>query len=333
MKIRRVTTATTDVLAARHESSGSWIDLDSAAAAFAPDVQGRLTTDLLTFLAARERGRDTATRLMDTAIAEGIGIVDDPAGSLPYRPASLRCFLGWEQHWSQAAHQLVKRNLPAAMPAIRAYETLTRRDFPALRPGTSFGRHPLYYTGNHLSIVADGAPLPWPSYTESLDFELEFAMIVDRPVRDATEAQGADAIGGFVVFNDVSARDVQWDEQRNGSFGPVVKTKTFASSMGSVVVTADEVLSRIDSLAASVVVDDETWSTTSTAGLRYSPGETVAYASMGENLYPGELLASGTLPSGCGLELDRWIRPGNVVTLDIEGIGSVSNTVGMRDGA
>ncbi|MBJ7288457.1 fumarylacetoacetate hydrolase family protein [Williamsia sp.] len=332
MKIRRVTTPTTDVLAARHESSGSWIDLDAAAAAFDPDVRGRLTTDLLVFLASRERGRDTADRLMEAAIAEGVGVVDHPAGSLPYQPISLRCFLGWEQHWSQAAHQLVKRNLPAAMPAIRAYEALTRRDFPALRPGSSFNRHPLYYTGNHLSIVADGAYLPWPFYTEALDFELEFAMIVDRPVRDATEALGADAIGGFVVFNDVSARDVQWDEQRNGSFGPVVKTKTFASSMGSVVVTADEVLPRIDALTASVVVDDETWSTTSTAGLRYSPGDAVAYASRGENIRPGELLASGTLPSGCGLELDRWIRPGNVVTLEIEGIGSVTNTVGGPEG-
>ncbi|GGF43030.1 fumarylacetoacetate hydrolase family protein [Williamsia phyllosphaerae] len=266
-----MSTGTTDVLATRHESSGAWIDIDVAAAAFEPDVRGRSTTDLLTFLASRERGRDMAMRLMDVAIAEGVGIVDDPAGSLPYQPLSLRCFLGWEQHWSQAAHQLVKRNLPVAMPAIRAYETLTRRDFPALRPGASFGRHPLYYTGNHLSIVADGASLPWPSYTDALDFELEFAMIVDRPVRNATEVQGADAIGGFVVFNDVSARDVQWDEQRNGSFGPVVKTKTFASSMGSVVVTADEILPRIDALTASVVVDDETWSTTSTAGLRYSP--------------------------------------------------------------
>ncbi len=72
-------------------------------------------------------------------------------------------------------------------------------------------------------------------------------------------------------------------------------------------------------------------STTSTAGLRYGPGESVAYASRGENLYPWELLTSGTLPSGCGLELDRWIRPGNTVTLDIEVIGTVSNVVGAPE--
>ncbi|MDV6261880.1 fumarylacetoacetate hydrolase family protein [Rhodococcoides yunnanense] len=329
MKIRRVRSANGVVLAAWDPESTAWIDLDAAASKFDTSRRGPWTTDLLTFLASRESGREAAERLMRAAAAEDVARLDDPPPGMPYQPTSLRCFMGWEKHWSQAAHQLVRKNLPILRPAIAAYESVVRRDFPALRPGASFDEHPVYYTGNPLSIVADGEILRWPAYTRQLDFELEFAMIIDRPVLDATEDEGSDAIGGFVVFNDMSARDVQWDEQRNGPFGPVVKTKTFGSSMGSVVVTPDEVLPHLGNLSASVSVNGETWTTTSTSGLRYSPGESIAYASRAENLYPGELFSSGTLPSGCGLELDRWIRPGDALTLEIEAIGSVTNEVGF----
>ncbi|KQR98539.1 hypothetical protein ASG12_08865 [Williamsia sp. Leaf354] len=329
MRVRTVGSGETPAVAAWHETSQQWIDLDAAAQALDPAARGESTRDVLAFLAARERGRDIAASLMDRAVAEGVAVAT-PTPARPLQPASLRCFMGWEQHWSQAAHQLVRRNIPAAMPFIRGVEMVTRKDFPALRPGASFSDHPMYYTGNHLTILGDGDVVPWPSYSDLLDFELEFGMIVDRPLRDATSAQGADAIGGFVVFNDLSARDTQWDEQRNGSFGPVVKTKTFASSMGSVVVTADEVLDRLDDLSASVVVDGETWSSTGTAGLRWGPGDTVAYASRGEDVFPGEMMTSGTLPSGCGLELDRWIAPGNTVTLSIDVIGSVTNAIGAK---
>ena len=153
-------------------------------------------------------------------------------------------------------------------------------------------------------------------------------------VGDTADAwSAAAAIGGFVVFNDISARDVQWEEQRRSSFGPVVKTKTFASAMGSVVVTADEVLPDLDDLAGSVVVDGETWATTSTAGMRWSPADWVAWASRGEQIGPGELFTSGTLPSGSGLEIDRWIRPGQTVTLSIDRIGTVTNRVGAPTSA
>ncbi|GGG17375.1 fumarylacetoacetase [Rhodococcoides trifolii] len=327
MKLRRISTRSGTALAARHEPTDTWIDLEEAQHTLGGESVG---SDLVLLLAARERGRDRVSSLMDAAVAEGVATVRDCTPLLPYAPSSLRCFLGWEAHWIRAAHQMVRTNLPAAAPFVRGYETLTRRTFPALKPKASFYDHPAYYTGNHLTIVADGAPMPWPSYTQALDFELEFAMIVDRPLKDASSTEAADAIGGFVVFDDFSARDVQWEEERKGSFGPVVKTKTFGSSLGSVIVTPDEVLDRIDRLDASVVVDGQTWSSTSTRGLHWSPGETVAYASRGEQVYPGELITSGTLPMGCGLELDRWIEPGNEVVLTIDGIGSVSNVVAAQ---
>ena len=326
MKIRRLTDPAS--LAILHEPTETWISLRAAL-----DSRGRLDelshlpANLLALLATGERSRATVIDIVDRAARKGVGVAVDPAPSIPYYPSSLRCFLGWEEHWTKAAHGLVQRNLPATRPLIRGYERLTHRVFPPLRPNSAFYDHPVYYTGNHLTVIGDGEPMPWPAYSSELDFELEFGMIIAHPVRDATPEKAAGAIGGFVVFNDFSARDVQWDEQRRGVFGPVVKTKTFGSSIGSVVVTADEVLSEIDQLEATVSVNGEVWSSTSTHGLRYSPGEVIAYASQSENLHSGERITSGTLPMGCGLELDRWIAPGDEVTLTIDRIGSVTNTV------
>jgi 2-keto-4-pentenoate hydratase/2-oxohepta-3-ene-1,7-dioic acid hydratase in catechol pathway len=326
MKIRRLTDPAS--LAVLHEPTGAWISLRAALDSRGQlDELAHLPANLLALLATGERSRATITDVIDRAARNGVGIAVDPPPAIPYYPSSLRCFLGWEEHWIKAAHGLVQRNLPATRPLIRGYERLTNKVFPPLRPKSAFYDHPVYYTGNHLTVIGDGEPMPWPAYSTELDFELEFGMIIAHPVRDATPEKAAAAIGGFVVFNDFSARDVQWDEQRHGVFGPVVKTKTFGSSIGSVVVTADEVLPHINQLGASVRVNGQVWSTTGTHGLRYSPGEVIAYASQSENLHSGELITSGTLPMGCGLELDRWIRPGDEVTLSIDRIGSVTNTV------
>lgn len=332
MRLRRLTpTDSADRLAVHVPDTTTWIDLEAAVSTLgAPEILRPLTGSMLRFLDAGEPAREAATTVARRAADEGVATMDRPAPTLPVVPASLRCFLGWDEHWDLAAHNLVRRNLPRAVPFIRGFEMLTRRTFPALRPGPGFDDHPIYYTGNHLTVVADGADVEWPSYSRVLDFELEFGAVVTRPIRDASEREAEASIGGYVVFDDISARDTQWEEQRRTPFGPVVKTKTFASSMGADIVTPDEVAAHVDSLAAAVRVNGELWSTTSTAGMRYSMGESLAFASRDESIYPGELLTSGTLPRGCGLELDRWIAPGDRVELDIERIGSVTNTIGAR---
>jgi 2-keto-4-pentenoate hydratase/2-oxohepta-3-ene-1,7-dioic acid hydratase in catechol pathway len=154
--------------------------------------------------------------------------------------------------------------------------------------------------------------------------------VIAREVADATPQEGEAAIGALMIVNDWSARDTQAEEYRNGYFGPVIKTKSFANSMGHVLVTADEILARADRLGASVTVNGERWTDTSTAGAAHGLGDLVARASAGERLGPGDVLATGTLPRGCGLELDRWIAPGDEVTLGIEGLGTLTNTVGER---
>ena len=226
---------------------------------------------------------------------------------------------------------LAKRFFPAPAGAvISGFERLTGRTFPPLKPRGGFLDAPAMYVGNHTAMLADGDTVVWPSHTGFLDYELELGFVLAREVRDATPAEGEAAIGGFFVVNDWSARDVQAEEYRHGVFGPAVKSKTFANSIGAVVVTADELLARAGALRGAVRVNGETWSETSTAGAAHSLGDLVAYASRGEVLGPGDVFATGTVPDGSGLELDRWLQGGDVVELELEGIGTLTNTVGPR---
>jgi 2-keto-4-pentenoate hydratase/2-oxohepta-3-ene-1,7-dioic acid hydratase in catechol pathway len=279
-----------------------------------------------------ELGNDPLALLADPAAlaraSERLGSAQPaaPPSGLAFRPRTLRAFSLWESHLIDSSRNLVRNFFPA--PAARvtaAYERITRRTFPRFKPPPKYYEEPLFYMGNHTSFYGDGEEVPWPGGTEFLDFELELGFVLTRRVRDATPEEGRAAIGGFVVVNDWSARDVQADDFRRGLFGPVVKSKTFANSMGSVVVSADELLSRWDRLAGRVSVNGERWCESSTAGAQHDLGAMVAYASRDETLDRGDLFATGTLPGCCGLELDRRLGPGDLVEMEIDGVGSLSN--------
>ena len=241
---------------------------------------------------------------------------------LPFAPRSLRAFSIYPKHMEQSARVLVKRFFPRpAALAVGAYERVTRRTFPAVKPKKAWFEQPAFYVGNHTAFITDGDELPWPGYTDFLDFELELGFVL------AGEDGG---IGGFFLVNDWSARDVQAHEYRNTPFGPVVKAKTFNNSIGDVVVTADELEPKLRFLRARVRVNGDTWSETTTADAAFEPKQLVAHAGNGERLAAGDVFAMGTLPNGCGMELDRWLKPGDEVSLEVDGIGTLTNRVGLR---
>jgi len=130
---------------------------------------------------------------------------------------------------------------------------------------------------------------------------------------------------GLTVFNDFSARDIQFREMAGG-LGPS-KGKHFASSVGPRIVTLDALPA---DLRMTARVNGETWSEGSTGTIMWPVAELVAWASAGEALAAGTLLGSGTVGRGCGLELGRRLSPGDVVELEIEGIGVLRNTLGPR---
>lgn len=283
--------------------------------------------DLLAFLGDGTDAVSEATNLMR---ARNRTVTGPPTG-LPFAPRSLRAFALWESHMVGAARAFVNHFAPARIRnVVNGFERATGRTFPALRPRRNYYRYPQFYFGNHRSIVGDGDLVAWPSFSRVLDFELELGVVVARTVRDCSASQGRAAIGGFTVFNDWTARDTQWDDTRNGTFGGVFKAKTFAGAMGATVVTADEVLDRWTALRGHVQVNGETWCEGSTASAQHDLGDAVAYAAAGEVLSAGDVLSSGALPGCCGLELGRFVAPGDVVRLEIEGVGTLTNRVGER---
>ncbi len=246
-------------------------------------------------------------------------------GALPFQPRSFRDVLLYEKHWIQSSRGYVRRFMPQAFRVTALYEKLTGAVFPAFRPPKLLARQPIYYFGNHLTIVASGTPVKIPSYSQALDYELELGWVLAKPLLNATPEQALAAIGGFVVVNDFSARDVQRAEMQSG-FGPQ-KSKHFLSSMSATMVGPAGILSRIDALTARVEINGTLVSSPTSAGMRHSIGAVLAHLSRDEQLHPGELIASGTLPGGSGLEAGRLLASGDELRLVIDEVGEIVHRI------
>ena len=186
---------------------------------------------------------------------------------------------------------------------------------------------PVCYKGNPDTVIGPDAIVRWPRYTQKLDYELELCAIIGRTGKDIRASKASDYIYGYSIFNDFSARDIQMREMSVG-LGPF-KGKDFATGIGPCIATVDE----FDALHAPMKfrVNGEEWSSGSIGQMRFSFEQIIEYLSNEEEIFPGDVLASGTVGRGCGLELDRWIEPGDLLEADVEGIGVLANTVGARD--
>jgi fumarylacetoacetate (FAA) hydrolase len=177
---------------------------------------------------------------------------------------------------------------------------------------------PVFYFSNPTAIYGPDDEIAYPEGTQELDYELEVAAIVG----------GDGRIGGFTVMNDWSARDLQRAEMRVG-LGPS-KGKDFATSLGPVVVTPDEFHAREAVMVARV--NGEERSRGNLRDMHHSWDAIVAHAARNTRLLPGDVLGSGTVGTGCILELgdERWLQPRDVVELEVVGLGVLRNTVGGR---
>jgi 2-keto-4-pentenoate hydratase/2-oxohepta-3-ene-1,7-dioic acid hydratase in catechol pathway len=183
---------------------------------------------------------------------------------------------------------------------------------------------PIYYKGNPGTLIGHDAEVPWPAYSRSMDYELELGFVIGRAGRSLTPPEARGHLFGVTIFNDFSARDAQAREM-GGSLGPA-KGKDFATAIGPWITTADEL--DLESLEMVARVNGEEWSRGSIGQIMWSVEELIAYASASEPLLPGELIASGTVPLGCGLELGRQLQPGDVVELEVSGVGLLRNRLG-----
>jgi 2-keto-4-pentenoate hydratase/2-oxohepta-3-ene-1,7-dioic acid hydratase in catechol pathway len=180
---------------------------------------------------------------------------------------------------------------------------------------------PVYYKMNPVTVLGHDAIVPWPGGAEFMDYELEIAVVIGSTGKDLRPDEARAHVLGVTVMNDFSARDVQAREMTAG-FGPA-KGKDFGTVLGPWVTTLDEL--DLDDLTMLARVNGEEWSRGSTSTLTWSLEELVAYASRNEVVVPGQVIGSGTVGLGCGLELFRKLSPGDEVELEIEGIGTLRN--------
>ncbi|MDG4657920.1 fumarylacetoacetate hydrolase family protein [Ectobacillus antri] len=190
---------------------------------------------------------------------------------------------------------------------------------------------PVFYFTNHRAVLGPEDEVVRPVHSKKLDYELEIACIIGKQGRDITVAEADDYIFGYCILNDWSARDLQMQEVQVG-LGPA-KGKDFATSLGPYIVTKDE-LERYRqgdryNLTMTARVNGEELSRGNFQDIHYTFMEMIARASADVTLYPGDVIGSGTVGTGCILEhgTERWLQPGDVVELEVTGLGVLRNTV------
>ena len=239
-------------------------------------------------------------------------------------PPQIRDCLGFEEHLKNSFESAMKLSAMAADDPVAAEREL--RASGRFTVPEVWYQQPLYYKANRFSVAESGKDVVWPAYSEVMDFELEMACIVGKKGKDISKVNAEDHIFGYTIYNDFSARDAQILESP-GMLGPA-KSKDFDDSiiLGPVIVTKDE-LDDPYSLRMQARVNGETWCDSNSSTIHWKFSDMIAHISKSETLHPGEVIGSGTVGFGCGLEHLRFLNDGDIVELEVEKIGVISNKV------
>ena len=286
------------------------LDLDKAAEL--ARYETRTFTNMLSVIEEADYGLEQAGHLMRRSNRRALLKLADVTFLPPIMPVQYRDCLVFEAH--------LKNSFAAA-------EKMTGRPFKI--PPVWY-KQPIYYKGNRMSFVGHGADVIWPGYAEFLDIELELAIIVGKKGRDITPQEAPGHIFGYTILNDISARDAQMVEMA-GQLGPA-KGKDFDTGniLGPYILTADEV-SHPAALDMQARVNGEQWGGGNSRDMQHDFAGILAHISASETIYPGEVIGSGTVGTGCGLEIGKRLEPGDEFELEIEGIGTLANRIVRND--
>jgi fumarylacetoacetate (FAA) hydrolase len=211
-----------------------------------------------------------------------------------------------------------------------------------------FDQYPIFYFTNHHSIQGPGEVVCMPDHFEKLDFELEAAIVICKHGRNIRAEQADEYIGGLMIMNDMSARRLQMEEMLL-NLGPA-KGKDFSTVTGPWLVTLDELeqyeipakeghVGKNWNLRMQCFVNGKQVSDGNLGDMDWTFAEIIERASYGVNLYAGDVIGSGTVGTGCFLELngtgklndpnyaEQWLQPGDVVEMEIDGLGRLHNTI------
>ena len=211
-----------------------------------------------------------------------------------------------------------------------------------------FDQYPIFYFTNHNSIQGPGKIMCMPDHFEKLDFELEAAVVICKPGRNIPAGEADEYIGGLMIMNDMSARRLQMEEMLL-NLGPA-KGKDFSTVIGPMLVTLDELeqyevpckenhTGKAWNLGMKCRVNGVQVSEGNLSDMDWTFAEIIERCSYGVDLFPGDVIGSGTVGTGCFLELngtgklndpdyaEQWLQAGDVVEMEIDGLGLLSNTI------
>ncbi len=215
-----------------------------------------------------------------------------------------------------------------------------------------FDQFPVFYFSNHQAIQGPGPVYCMPKHFEKMDFELEVAIVIHKKGRNIKAAEADQYIAGFMILNDLSARNLQMQEMKL-NLGPA-KGKDFASSFGPFLVTLDELenyrteplpghTGNAYDLKMKCWINDNLVSEGSLASMNWTFAEIIERASYGVTLYPGDIIGSGTVGTGCLLEINGtgkrkdpayqeiWIQPNDRISMEVTALGKLENTIYQED--
>lgn len=291
------------------ENRAGWIQ-DDVVVDMNEASDGLLPSDLLTLINHYEKFKDIVAMHSESDSKKGRYKREEVTLLAPIpRPVSVRDFYAFEEHVKTAR---ARRGLDVTP---EWYEI------------------PVFYFTNHLAIKGPGEWIDKPSTCEWLDYELEIACIIGKEGRNIKAQDAEEYIFGYCIMNDWSARDLQAKEMKVG-LGPA-KGKDFATSLGPVIVTPDELesfkTSKGYNLEMTATVNGSLLSKGNFEQIHYTFAQMIERASADVTLYPGEVIGSGTVGTGCilelGTEVHRWLHPGDEVELTITGLGTLKNTI------
>jgi fumarylacetoacetate (FAA) hydrolase len=320
-----------------------------------PPGGAQAVVDLHAAFAALEQdaGRPASEDAITAKFGEGIlGLVEQQEIALPIAREVVR-------RTEESAHPppIDARPLLRPLAQVELLAPIPRP--PSMRDGYAFRQHvetarrnrglemipefdqfPVFYFTNHQAVIGPGPVSVLPRHLERLDFELEAAIVVGKKARNLTADRADDAIFGLTIMNDLSARALQMEEMKL-SLGPA-KGKDFATAIGPWLVTLDELEDRTRrgahgvsfDLAMRAFVNGVQVSEGNVAQMNWTFAQILERVSYGATIFPGDVIGSGTVGTGCFLELNgsgitknQWLGVGDVVALEIERLGRLENVV------
>jgi 2-keto-4-pentenoate hydratase/2-oxohepta-3-ene-1,7-dioic acid hydratase in catechol pathway len=271
---------------------------------------------MLALMDAGPAGLERADALLHAAVTEAIRPLAGLKLLAPVpEPRQLRDFSVFEKHLLQCGATISRLNLTGGAGGPKA------GPLPEV-----WYRQPVYYKGNRFSVVGTDTTVEWPSYAKLMDYELEFGVFIGKRGRNIPPERAMEHVFGYCIYNDFSARDAQFQEMP-GLLGPA-KGKDFdtGNAMGPWLVTRDEVPDPY-ALTMSVRVNGEERGRGHSGEMHHRFEAMIVHVSMDETLHVGEFLGSGTVGNGCGLEFGQFLNDGDVVELEVTGLGILRNTL------